>query len=249
MSNFMHKVKEAMTGHHKDTSEAHDIRAHQDDHGSSNLCSTESNPDKYNSSSMNPSSGMSSNNPHGAGSTGMNAGPHDSKMANKMDPRVDSDMDHRAQYSGATNPQSSSNAPSNMTPHGQSPTQGVDNHMSSKDDYHKSTQENKSQSRTSDNYDGQWSSEQSHETSMQEHKSHSATSHAMPCQTDIQNELGLDNRAAGTRFGGNADGGSSNMMDAGQRSGARNADPMNKLDPRVARSNEQAGFADQRGGY
>lgn len=33
-----------------------------------------------------------------------NAGPHDSNMANKMDPRVDSDMDNRARYQnmGAT---------------------------------------------------------------------------------------------------------------------------------------------------
>lgn len=37
----------------------------------------------------------------GAGST--NYGPHDSNVANKLDPRYDSDMDHRGTVSGSTN--------------------------------------------------------------------------------------------------------------------------------------------------
>ena len=47
-----------------------------------------SDPDTYGSTQMrgDGSTGAS------AGSSGMNAGPHDSKLANKMDPRVDSDM-------------------------------------------------------------------------------------------------------------------------------------------------------------
>ncbi|RAO66562.1 uncharacterized protein BHQ10_002574 [Talaromyces amestolkiae] len=38
---------------------------------------------------------------HDKPSTSTNAGPHDSNIANKADPRVDSDRDHRAAYSAA----------------------------------------------------------------------------------------------------------------------------------------------------
>jgi hypothetical protein len=144
----------------------------------------------------------------------------------------------------------SSNAPSNVAP-GQPRTQGVDNHESSEDDYNKSTQEKNAQSQPSDSYDskGNWASEQSHETSTQEHKSHSATSHAMPCQTNLQDEPGFDNRAAEPKFGGNAAGGSSNTAGAREQTGSQNTDPLNKLDPRVTRSKENPSYADQRSGY
>ncbi|OQE10620.1 hypothetical protein PENFLA_c085G01520 [Penicillium flavigenum] len=299
MSRFVHKVKDAMTDHEKETTGARGTRPPQEDTRTAG-----SNPDQYNSSSMNPSSGMDSkdsygsdprsgdepgtyrdskfNDTHGAadpastgmgnrggrsdpdthgstemggdgstrasaGSSDINAGPHDSKMANKMDPRVDSDMDNRAQSSGATNPQMSSNAPGN-TAYGQPRTQGVDNHVSSDDDYNKSTQEKSSQSRPS-NPEGHWASEASHETSTQEHKSHSATSHAMPCQTNLQDEPGSDNRAAEPKFGGNAAGGSSNTAGVREPTGTQNPDPLNKLDPRVTRSNKNPSHADQRSGY
>jgi hypothetical protein len=62
----------------------------------------------------------------------------------------------------------------------------------------------------------------------------------MPCQTNLQNE---------PNFGGDAAGGSSNTSGARQPSGTQNADPLNKLDPRVTRTNEQPGFADQRSGH
>ena len=139
------------------------------------------------------------------------------------------------------NPQRSSNAPGNQG-------SGVDNHETSEDDFKKSTQEKTSQSQpqTGEYGNNPMASEESHSTATQEHKSHSATSHAMPCQTNLQNEPGRYNRDEPS-FGGNAAGGSS--YDAGGRepSGAQNDDPLNKLDPRVTRSNQQANVANQRG--
>jgi len=277
MSNFMHKVKDAMTDHDKDT--ARGFRA-QDNQGSSNA------PAQGDDMNQNRSSGVGSNNPFGSGSrsgdpnfkdtqnptdssrTGMgnqggrsgdyestetggggsnvNAGPHDSKMANKLDPRVDSDMDNRAaRGTGDTNPQQSSNAPSN-------PSRGVDNHETSEDDYNKATQEKtaKSQPQPGSYGSNTMANEESHSTSTQEHKSHSATSHAMPCQTNLQNEEGFENRGE-PNFGGNAAGGSSYASGGQQQpSRAQNDDPVkNKLDPRVTRSSGQANVGNQRGGY
>lgn len=51
--------------------------------------SSHSNPDTYGSTAM---GGDGSTNTTNNSSSGMNAGPHKSKLANKMDPRVDSDM-------------------------------------------------------------------------------------------------------------------------------------------------------------
>jgi hypothetical protein len=286
MSNFMHKVKDAMTDDKRNAAGARGNRAPQGEHGSFNPRTTESDPNQYNSSSVNQPSGMGSNNPFGsrrsddepvayrdskgneshsssdpdthgstdmggfdstratsAGSGNVNVGPHDSKLANKADPRVDSDMDNRAQQSGgATMPQRSSNAYSNMDPGGHSRTQGLDNHQTSQDDFQKSTNEKNFQSRSPDNNNplGQMTSEQKHETSTEEHKSHSATSHVRPCQTNVQNE---------PNFGGNAAGGSSNTSGGIEPTGTQNSDPLNKLDPSGLRSNEQSSYADQRSGY
>ncbi|KGO76044.1 hypothetical protein PITC_012010 [Penicillium italicum] len=185
------------------------------------------------------------------GSSGMNAGPHDSKLANKIDPLIDSEMENRTQFSGATDPQMSSNAPSNMASHGQPRTQGVDNHVSSEVDYNKLTNEKKSQSRPSDSYNskGQWASEESHKSSTQEHKSHSATSHAMPGQTNLQSESGFDDRANEPNFGGNAAGGSSSTTGVREPTSSQNADPLHKLDPRVTQSNVNPPYTNQRSGY
>ena len=72
----------------------------------------------------------------------------------------------------------------------------------------------------------------------------------MPCQTNLQNEQGIDNRSAGPGFGGDAAGGSSYTSEgARQPTGGQNTDPLNKLDPRVTRSNQQSNVANQRGGY
>lgn len=159
-------------------------------------------------------------------------------------------IDNRAQFAGGSNRQRSSNVPGNTAFPEQPRTSGVDNHLSSEDDYNKSTQETKSQSQPAGNYDprGQQTSEESHKTATQEHKSHSATTHMMPCQTNLQNELGTDNLAAEQGFGGNAAGGSS-TSGASEPTGAQTADPLNKIDPRVTRSNQQSNVANQRGGY
>jgi hypothetical protein len=102
-------------------------------------------------------------------------------------------IDNRAQSAGGINPQRSSNVPGNTASQEQPHTSGVDNHLSSEDDYNKSTEETKSQSRPT-NYDprGQQTSEESHHTATHEHKSHSATTHNMPCQSSLQNEQGTD---------------------------------------------------------
>jgi len=276
MSNFMHKVKDAMTDHDKDT--ARGYRA-QDNQGSSNA------PAQGSDMNQNRSSGVGSNNPFGSGSrsgdpnyndtqnptdssrTGMgnqggrsgdygstetggggsnvNAGPHDSKLANKLDPRVDSDRDNRAaRGTENTNPQQSGNAPSN-------PSRGVDNHETSEDDYNKATQEKTAKSQPGSYGSNPMANEESHSTSTQEHKSHAATSHTMPCQTNLQNEEGFENRGE-PNFGGDAAGGSS-YASGGQQQPSRgqneDPNPVNKLDPRVTRSSGQANVGNQRGGY
>ncbi|KAJ5775618.1 uncharacterized protein N7511_000629 [Penicillium nucicola] len=357
MSNFMHKVKEAVTDHDKDT--ARGFQAGRDNQGTSNVPGTE------HGMNQNRSSAVGSNNPYGSGSayrdskfndnqssanpatTGMgnqgrsgdyeqramggnrsnvNAGPHDSKLANKMDPRVDSDMDNQSSTNpttggmgnqgrsgdyeqramggnrsnvnagphesrmankmdprvdsdmdnrgtrGTMNPSGNTgnmssgtssgmdnrastrggggamNPPSNLS-------SGMDKHENVEDDYNKSTQENRSQTQPQPGEYGNspMTSEESHSTSMQEHKSHSATSHTMPCQTGMQGEQGYDKLGSDNRvdsgFGGSAAGGSSYTSGAREASGAQNDDPLNKLDPRVTRSSEQSNVGNQRGGY
>ncbi|KAJ5881380.1 uncharacterized protein N7529_000052 [Penicillium soppii] len=243
MSKFVNKVKDAMTDHNKDAPTAHGFQAPHDENASSNFPTTEYDPNQHKSSSMNESSGMGSNNPYESGAPS-DDGPGTYHRDSKF-------TDNRAQHAGPTNPQNYSYVPSNISSPGQPRTSGLDNHQSIEDDYSKSTQENKSQSRPSDNYksQGQWNSQESHETSTQEHKSHSATTHTMPCQTNLQNEPGFDERAAEPSFGGNAAGSSSSTSGVRQPSGNQSTDPLNKLDPRANRSNEQSGFADQRSGF
>lgn len=145
------------------------------------------------------------------------------------------------------NPQMSSNAPGDQARGGQA--RGMDNHETSEDDFKKATQEKTAQSQPQPGeYGGNNPmAEESHSTSTQEHKSHSATSHQMPCQTNLQNEPGFDNRAQQS-FGGDAAGGSSYASGEREPSGAQNDDPLNKLDqPRVTRSGQQANVANQRG--
>jgi hypothetical protein len=103
-------------------------------------------------------------------------------------------IDNRAQSARGINPQRSSNVPGNTASQEQPRTSGVDNHLSSEDDYNKSTEETKSQSQPT-NYGpgGQQTSEESHHTATHEHKSHPTTTHNMPCQTNLQNEQGTDN--------------------------------------------------------
>lgn len=66
MSNFVHKVKDAMTDDKRDAPGARGNRPPQREHGSFNPRTTESDPNQYNSSSLNQPSGMGSNNPYGS---------------------------------------------------------------------------------------------------------------------------------------------------------------------------------------
>lgn len=109
--------------------------------------------------------------------------------------------------------------------------------------------------------DNHMTSEENYSTSTQEHKSQSSTSHTGPGQMGSQAQPGFGNRGGQTNFGGGqpnfgggaAPGGSSyNDNTSGMRgpSGGQNTDPMNKLDPRVNRSNEQQNtIGNQRGAY
>lgn len=159
MSNFMHKVKDAMTDDKRNAPGSRGNRAPLGEHGSLDPRTIESDPNQYNSSSMNQPSGMGCNNLYGsrrsddepsayrdskgngwflrhiihswscftfactlieyveshsssdpdtyrstdmggyrppraisAGSENVKSGPHDSKLANSIDPRVDNDM-------------------------------------------------------------------------------------------------------------------------------------------------------------
>ena len=108
--------------------------------------------------------------------------------------------------------------------------------------------------------DNHMTSEENYSTSTQEHKSHSSTSHTAPGQMGSQAQPGFGgggqtNLGGGQQnfSGGAAPGGSSyNDNTSGMRgpSGGQNTDPMNKLDPRVNRSNEQQNtIGNQRGAY
>ncbi|KAJ5937218.1 hypothetical protein N7454_004873 [Penicillium verhagenii] len=330
MSNFMHKVKDAMTDHDKEADRGF---RDQEAYGSSNAptdttnTNTNTNPSargsnpfgstrsgdgsgtggtrhtRFNGDST--TTGMGTRNPADGGGVGRatNAGPHDSAVANKMDPRVDSDQDHRANQArntgtGTGTGNTGTQRPNVTTAEGFNPSntaslgrnqnkdqnmnqdlnqqqqqqpgrQGFDNHKSTEDSYNKSTQEHQSHSGSAD----QLGSEDNYNLSTQENKSHSTTSHAAPCQTaqnpnmnvggamgsgGIQGGQGMGQGQSG--FGGNAAAGGSGVGDnsgMGQSQGlqgqgqGQNVDPMNKMDPRVTRANEQQSLAgNQRGaGY
>ncbi|KAJ6083484.1 hypothetical protein N7467_007619 [Penicillium canescens] len=73
-----------------------------------------------------------SSNMGGYGSSTINAGPHDSKIANKLDPRVDSDLDGRAQHTGNTGSTGHSNTYGSSNPMAST---GRDNYGSSTEGY------------------------------------------------------------------------------------------------------------------
>jgi len=189
-----------------------------------------------------------------------NAGPHDSNVANKMDPRVDSDLDNRRNYPGTTDSQNVGSQDTGSGARGFDPSstgsigqsRGIDNHMTSEDNYSSSKEEKKSRTQplTSDN---KMTSEESYSNATQEHKSHSTTAHAEPCEMEPRAQPGHGSRMGQQNFGGGATGGSSyNDNNSGARglSGPENPQQMNKLDPRGQGSNyQQNPVGNQRGGY
>ncbi|CAG8887876.1 unnamed protein product [Penicillium egyptiacum] len=124
MSNIIHKVKDAVTGHHHDASKtsSSNIDDARDTYGSSHN-TTENAPSKHTYGSGSgpgyetPSNtgagdygsksdtyGSNAAGGYGSSNTGSstNAGPHDSKLANKVDSRVDSYLDNRGKHAGTT---------------------------------------------------------------------------------------------------------------------------------------------------
>lgn len=101
--------------------------------------------------------------------------------------------------------------------------------------------------------DNHMTSEENYSTSTQEHKSHSSTSHTAPGQMGSQAQPGFGGGGQQNFGGGAAPGGSSyndNTSGIRGQSGGQNTDPMNKLDPRVNRSNQQQNtIGNQRGAY
>ncbi|KAJ5539277.1 hypothetical protein N7513_007609 [Penicillium frequentans] len=333
MSNFMHKVKDAMTDRDRDTDRGYNEPGQDtygtgtDTKGSTNHPGRSSNP--FGSSRSGEGTGRSGTDPYAQTRAGgaTNAGPHDSSAANKMDPRVDSDMDNRASQgrtgnqnlggSSGSDPynQSRTGGASNAGPHdssmgnkmdprvdsdmdnraSQARTEGdrpnvshaqgfnpsntsslrqgqqqqqpgmqqqsgmqqqqpgmqaFDNHKKSEENYSKNTQEHSSHSQPGE-FGSDMNTEDDHSTSMQENKSHSTTSHAAPCQSSAGAESGGMGGTAQPSFGGNAAAGGSSYGGAGGQSGAQtqNADPMNKLDPRTTRAAEQQNLAGNQRGY
>jgi len=110
MSNFINKVKDAVTPNHHDGPSA-STNAGPHDSNMANKVDPRADSDRDNRAAYNTSSGTANTaygsgtgtgtGGYGGGSTGTTtttAGPHSSNLANKADPRVDSDRDNRAAY-------------------------------------------------------------------------------------------------------------------------------------------------------
>ncbi|KAK5789742.1 hypothetical protein VI817_008865 [Penicillium citrinum] len=200
-----------------------------------------------------------------ASSADMNAGPHRSNLANKLDPRVDSDLDNSANQGTAGFQRNNvGNAPQTLNPSNmnqqQSYNQGSDRHTSSDDDFSKSTQEHRSH-RQPGQYDqtGTGAEEVDFSSSTQEHKSHKTSSHMTPCTSNPAEggPISQNNNPAQANFGGNAAGGSSynqNMgmdtgmgMGTGGSGGQYNNAPFEKSNAAANMPSEQQNVGGQRG--
>ncbi|KAJ5355140.1 uncharacterized protein N7496_012352 [Penicillium cataractarum] len=275
MSNFMHKVKDAVTeSHDRDRVPNSEVPGAHNTYKSSNPYTKDPVASQNNPSMMDHESGPGTNrlgNHGGArgpdtyssattGANTVNSGPHNSKLANKLDPRVDSDLDledHRAQNAGTMGSQNLGAAPQGMNAGnmatGEKPRVfGSDNHTSNEDNYSKSTQEHKTHTQPSVPGSGnQVTSEDTSSSSSQEHKSHSSTTHTTPCQMNPRPEPGLEGRAMQPEFGGGAAGGSSyTQPPVREPAGMQNTNRMGKADPQVqGMGYEQNDLANQRSAY
>ncbi|KAJ5899072.1 hypothetical protein N7495_003816 [Penicillium taxi] len=286
MSNFMHKVKDAVTDRRdEDTSPGYKESNKMNDNRSAFESSNpqqrlDTDPNQHGSARTAPSSSGGSNpfggsgnrtgthnqskvdeprdtdrfNSHGStGTTGgraTNAGPHDSNLANKMDPRVDSDLDNRGNNAGNFGSQGNRGNAQGFQPNsktqsstGQMHTgmQGIDNHETSEESYSSSKQDRKTHREPGAFGAEKLTSEDNHSSSMQEHKSHSSTTHTKPCNMEPHTQ-------GQQAFGRSAPGGSSyNDNRSGLSEGNQSGNPTSKLGPE---SNvRQARAQDQRGGY
>ncbi|KAJ5724341.1 hypothetical protein N7488_002376 [Penicillium malachiteum] len=251
MSNFMHKVKDAMTDHEKPVtrSQVSDNRTHSAtnpfsseynegqsapeinqndarDYASNRLdqknynevsgpdpnannLDYEKQPDSTatdaNASNWRPDNRDKSFAPgnitSGAKSANVNSGPHQSALANKLDPRVDSGSDTS---NSNAHQESASPQTGNVGNIG-----AMDQHTSSEENFSRSTHERRSQQQPMQHSSatGQAGLEE-FESSTDEQKSHKSTSHISPCtSTTTKNEPIFENTQP--QFGGNAAGGSS----------------------------------------
>ncbi|RBQ68290.1 hypothetical protein VDGD_00159 [Verticillium dahliae] len=92
MSGLINKIKDAV---HSDKHDKHDSTHTGSDAYTTGTHGTTGNPGIHHNTDT---TGTHSTGTHGTstyGNTSTNAGPHDSNLANKADPRVDSDRDHR----------------------------------------------------------------------------------------------------------------------------------------------------------
>ncbi|KAJ5455594.1 uncharacterized protein N7458_003858 [Penicillium daleae] len=272
MSNFMHKFKDAVTDRHdQDSVPPNEAPGAQSAYKPTNPYAKDSAPTQ-NNPSMNDEFGPEAR--RGIGNTGAarvpdtgsattgtsttNAGPHNSKLGNKMDPRVDSDLDHRAQNPrtmGAQNTVGARQAMNtgDMAPSGHPRTYGTDNHAANEDNYNKATQEHNRHSEPGAPGSGvQFTSEDNSSSSTQEHKSHTATTHATPCEMNPRAEPGLQGGVAQPEFGGGAAGGSSyTQPPVRDTAGMQNPNRMGKVDPQAQGMGgyPQNEMGNQRSGY
>ncbi|KAJ5608663.1 hypothetical protein N7528_009230 [Penicillium herquei] len=251
MSNFMHKVKDAMTDHekpvtrsqvpHNRTNSATNPFSSDYNQGQSapeinkndarDYTSNRPNPENYNepsdpnlnadnveydrqpgstatdanASSWRPESRDKSFAPgkttSAAKSANMNSGPHQSALANKLDPRVDSGSD-------TSNPSAHQISAGPQTGNVGN-TGAMDRHTSSEENFSRSTNERRSQQQPMQNSSatGQGGLEQ-FESSTDEQRSHKSTSHISPC-TSATTKNGPTFENTQPQFGGNAASGSS----------------------------------------
>ncbi|KAJ6024739.1 hypothetical protein N7540_005536 [Penicillium herquei] len=146
-------------------------------------------------------------------STNKNPGPHQSGLANKLDPRVDTGSERRADQTSAGPQTGNVSSAGGMDPRHTAASQpisdkGMDQHTSSEDNFSRSTQEHRSQQQPIQHSAAGQAGSEDFETSTEEQKSHKSSSHISPCtSTTTKNEPIFENTQP--QFGGNASGGSS----------------------------------------
>ncbi|KAG7142988.1 hypothetical protein HYQ45_000748 [Verticillium longisporum] len=116
MSGLINKIKDAVHSDKHDKHDKHDSTHTGSDAYTTGTHGTTGNPGIHHNTDATGTHGTST-----YGNTSTNAGPHDSNLANKADPRVDSDRDHRGTAGGVTG---STGTYGSSTTHGTTGTHG-----------------------------------------------------------------------------------------------------------------------------
>jgi hypothetical protein len=172
---------------------------------------------------------------YGTGSTGYgtgstNAGPHDSNMANKLDPRVDSDLDNRGTTYGGTAGTTGAYGTGAGNTYGTTGTTGYGT-GSTNAGHHSSNMANKLDPRVDSDMDNRGAYGGSTGTF-----GTGTSTNAGPHDSNIANKLDprfdsdLDNRARHEAMAGSS---YNNPGPAAKTAGPHGSDMLNKLDPRV----------------